>query len=225
MKTSNYIIIAFFTFLFGGIFTLFLTAKIDPRGSQHRELQTIEKPLDSFSVIVAQPGSNIRLVTGTAPQISIEYQKGDTCTLPAFNVQNDTLFVGENPKKNKYWATKVSCIQINSIVGNDKSEIVLEHVQSDTLLVKLNKGNFRYYSGNNKPSNSLRLIAYHSYIQLRDASINNLNLQLKHTEMDAWNNNIKNLSGKLTEESDLSLNQIRKINLETDSTSTYRLNK
>ena len=59
MKTSNYIIIAFFIFLFGGIFLLFLAAKIDPLGSYSQEFLSLEKPLENFSVTVAEAGADI----------------------------------------------------------------------------------------------------------------------------------------------------------------------
>lgn len=225
MKTSNYIILSFFVFLFGGIFVLFLAAKIDPRGSFHPEFITEEKALDNFSVVVAETGANIRIKSGETPKMGLYYLKGDTCTFPSFVVRNDTLFVGSNPPKNKYWSTNIICKQVNSVEGKGKCQINMEQFHCDTLLVKLNKADFRYFAGKNLVGFSLRIIAISSNINMRESVINNLDLNLNQSKMDAWGSHVKNLSGKLNEKSRLSLGKIRKINLEADSTSTYRLEK
>jgi len=225
MKTSNYITISFFVFLFGGIFVLFLAAKIDPRGSYHYERITQEKVLDNFSVVVAESGSNIKLSTAESSKMVLNYSKEDTCNFPAFRVQNDTLFVSSNPPKNQYYQTEILCKQIKSIEGKEKSQITLEQILSDTLLIKLNNSDFRYFPGKNSTDISVNLIASGSIVKIGDATINNLNMTLNQTKMEAWNSHIKNLSGKLNDKTSLSLGQIDKINIEADSTSTYRLNK
>lgn len=225
MKTSNYIILSFFVFLFGGIFVLFLAAKIDPLGSFQHEFITEEKVIDNFSVVVAEPGANIRIKSGDIPKVGLYYLKGDTCTLPSFIVRNDTLFVGSNPPKNKYWSTNVICRQVNSIAGRAKSQINVEEFKFDTLQVRLDKTDFRYFGVKNSSGFSLKLIANESYINIRSASVNNLDISINHTQLDGWENRIKNLSGKLNENSRVSMDKIGKISLETDSTSSYRLEK
>ncbi len=224
MKTSNYIIISFFVCLFGGIFALFLAAKIDPRGSSHYEIITQEKVLDNFTVVVAESGSNIKLYTAESSKMVLNYSKEDTCSFPSFTIKDDTLFISSNPPGNKYYQTEILCKQIKSIDGKEKSQINLERTISDTLFIKLNKSNFRYFPGKNSTDISFNLIATESEIQIGDANIANLNMNLHRTKMDAWGSHIKNLSGKLHEETRLSLGQIDKINIEADSTSTYRLN-
>lgn len=225
MKISNYIILSFFIFLFGGIFILFVTSKIDPRSNRNLELVTEEKPLGNFSVVVAETGANIRIKSGETTKMELYYLKGDTCTFPTYTVRNDTLFVGTNPPKNKYWATNIICRQINRIEGKEKCQINIEQFHCDSLFVQLNKADFRYYSEKSSTAFSLKLIANDSYINLQKANIDKLNLDLSHTQMDSWNNHVKNLSGKLNEKSRLYLDRIQKINIEADSTSTYRLEK
>lgn len=225
MKTSNYITLSFFTFLFGGIFILFLAAKIDPRSDQKQEFVTDEKPLDNFSVIVAEQGANIRIKSGETPKIGLHYHKGDTCVLPVYSVRNDTLFVQANPAKNKYWETNVVCKQVHSIEGREKSRIYLEQHPSDSLSVKLNNSEFKCFPEKNSTSFSLQLTANDSKVSIGEVKMNNLDLQLRKTRIDAWQNHIRNLSGKLTDNSKISLGGVDKISLEADSTSTYRLEK
>lgn len=225
MKTSNYITLSFFTFLFGGIFILFLAAKIDPRSDQKQEFITDEKPLDNFSVVIAEPGANIRIKSGDAPKIGLYYLKDDTCTLPAYIVRNDTLFVQANPQKNGHWSTNVICRQINSIEGKAKSRINVEQLKCDSLLVRLDNAEFYYRREKNPVGFALRLLAFQSKVNLENAFITNLDVNFNKTDMDAWGSHIKNLSGKLNDKSNLSMGRIDRISLEADSTSTYRLEK
>jgi hypothetical protein len=225
MKTSNYITLSFFVFLFGGIFVLFLAAKIDPRGSYHHGKSTQEKVLDDFLVVVAESGANIRLSSGESSKMVLNYSKEDSCSFPAFRVKDDTLFVGSNPPRNKYYRTEILCKQINSIEGKAKSQINVEEFRCDSLLVRLNKTDFRYLGVKNSVGFSLKLIAIDSYINVGSATFSNLDMSLNHTQMDGWGNRIHNLSGKLNEKSRVSMDKIGKISLESDSTSSYRLEK
>lgn len=225
MKTSNYITISFFVFLFGGIFVLFLAAKIDPRGSYHHGRSTQEKALDNFSVVVAESDANIRLSSGESSKMVLNYSKEDSCSFPTYRVKDDTLFVDSNPPRNKYYQTEILCKQINSIEGKAKSKINVEEFKFDSLLVRLNKTDFRYIGVKNSVGFSLKLIANDSYVNIGGAAINNLDMNINHTQMDGWGNRIKNLSGKLNEKSRVSMDKIGKISLESDSTSSYRLEK
>ena len=225
MRTSNYILISFFVFLFGGIFALFLAAKIDPRGSYHHGRSTQEKALDNFSVVVAEQDANIRLITGETSKMVLNYSKEDSCSFPSYKVKDDTLFVGSNPPRNKYYQTEIWCKKISSIEGKTKSKINIEEFRFDSLMVRLNKTDFRYNGVKNSIGLSLKLIANDSYIKIGNAVINNLDMSINHTQMDGWGNRIKNLSGKLNEKSRVSIDKIGKISLESDSTSSYRLEK
>ena len=224
MKTSNYITISFFVCLFGGIFALFLAAKIDPRGSTSHEMLTQEKTLDNFSVVVAKPGANIRLSSGETSKMVLNYSKEDTCTFPAFTVKNDTLFVDSNPPHNKYHPTEIFVNQIICIEGKDKSHIQVDQFYCDSLLVKMNNGEFRFSKQSNSAGFSLCVEAIGSNIQIGEVHITNLDFQLNKSQMNIWRSKVAILSGKLNESSDLTLEGGSKINIEADSTSTYRLN-
>jgi hypothetical protein len=226
MKTSNYIAISFLIFLFGGIFVLFLSARIDPRGSFHQEFLTQEKALDSFSVIVAEQGAGIHLKYGQTSKMVVDYPKGDTCSLPPFTVRNDTLFVSSYSYKKKQRSVDVYCSGLKSIQEKNAAHVTIERqFQADTLLVKLDKAEFSYYSEKDSPQKiSLTLIADQSKVQIGETDLEKLDIQLNNTEMNVWNNSIGSLSGSIKNQSKLYLDTFRKISLEVDSTSTYRLN-
>lgn len=225
MRTSNYILISFFVFLFGGIFVLFLAAKIDPRGSYHHGRSTQEKSLDNFSVVVAEQDANIRLITGETSKMILNYSKEDSCSFPSYKIKDDTLFVGSNPPRNKYYQTEIWCKKINSIEGKAKSRINVEQLKCDSLLVRLDNAEFYYRREKNPVGFALRLLAFQSKVNLENAFITNLDVNFNKTDMDAWGSHIKNLSGKLNDKSNLSMGRIDRISLEADSTSTYRLEK
>lgn len=227
MKTSNYIAISFLIFLFGGIFILFLSARIDPRGSFHQEFLTQEKALDNFSVIIAEQGAGIHLRYGQTSKISIQYSKGDTCSLPPFAVRNDTLFVSSYPDKKKQRIVDVYCNGLKSIQEKEAAHVKIEkQFQADTLLVKLDKAEFSFYSEKDSPKRiSLTLIADQSKVYIGDTNFERLEIQLNNTEMNVWRNSISSLSGSVKNHSKLYIDTFKKISLEVDSTSNYQFSK
>lgn len=225
MKTSNYIIIAFLIFLFGGILTLFVCAKLNPEASRSREYETLEKPSDPFSVIVANSGVNLFVKKGEINKLGIYFLKGEEAIFPPYEVRNDTLFVGAFPKSERRTSLHVFCTNVRSIEGKTNSEIAWEQFTGDSLSVKLNNAGFRHYSRTKTSSAALQIIANNSSVQLGDISIENLDIQLNKTEMNVWNSSVGELSGTLTESSKLSMGRISKISLEVDPSSSYNLNK
>jgi len=225
MKTSNYIAISFFVFLFGGIFVLFLTTKLDPRANEGIRTEIFEKSLDSFSVIVAEARADFRIKSGATSKISNNYHKGETAAFPPYLVRNDTLFVSAFPDNVKVYNVEVSCAKLKCIEGKEKSRITLENFSGDSLQLKLSGAEFRHFAATSSGNVSLRVIADNSNIRISDSSLKNLDIQLIKTEMNVWNTKVTNLSGSMKNSSTLSLGTISKINLEVDSSSNYRLNK
>lgn len=225
MKTSNYIIIAFLIFLFGGILTLFVSAKLNPEASRSREYETLEKPSDPFSVIVANSGANLFVKKGEINKLAIYFRKGEAAIFPPYEVRNDTLFVGAFPESERRTSLHVFCTKVRSIEGKTNSEIAWEQFTGDSLFVKLDNARFRHYSRTKTSSAALQIIANNSSVQLGDISIENLDIQLNKTEMNVWNSSVGELSGTLTESSKLSMGKMSKISLEVDPSSSYNLNK
>lgn len=227
MKTSNYILISFFVFLFGGVFLLYISAKYIPHLYIDQEYSALEKPLDPFSVLIAKPGATVRLRPGETLKMSLFYTKSDSCTLPPFTVRNDTLFVSAYPDNLKQREVNVYCNSLKSIQEEERAKISIEkQFDADTLLVKLESAEFSYFSEQDSPKRiTLTLIANRSKVNIGETNFDHLDIQLNESKMNVWNNSINNLTGSITNNSNLNIVEFKKINLEVDETSKYQLSK
>jgi hypothetical protein len=224
MKTSNYILIAFFVFLITCTFVLFLDAKMNFKS---RQVGLEEKRLETFSVVVAEDGAEFNIRNGEYPRMACYYAKPDTCTFPEYGIRNDTLFVFAcNEKKQPGKSHEIYGRNIKSIVAKVNSIVRLQQFTADTLDVKLDHAVFEAFFDKTKgPTAQLSISASISKITLSGVHLENLNVHLNRTKMNSWNNSISNLSGSLANKSSLSIGAIQKISLDVDSTSTYQLNK
>lgn len=227
MKTSNYILISFFVFLFSGIFLLFLSSKFHVWKVINQEFSTQEKSLGNFSVVVGEPGAKFHLKKGENPSISSTYQKPDSVHFPPFGIRNDTLFVFSYPANDKHWDAEIYCKGIKTIVGKENSYIKIKGLISDSLMVHLNKAEFdcSFNWQNNGQKKIYSVDANESKVNFFESNLDNLEIHLNKTKMTSWNNSIDNLSGVLKNHSSLMVGVFKKISLDVDSTSTYRFNK
>jgi hypothetical protein len=228
MKTSNYIIIAYLTCLFGGIFVLFLAAKVDSTHFENPSLETLEQPLGSFSMVVAESGAKIKLKQGTTSKIMTAFPKGKASKLPPFIVRNDTLFVGADPNNDQQPTAQITYRQINGIFGEEQSRIDLDQFATDTFSITIRAGKLFCFSNYPKPvkSNLNIKASKGAYIQIHSSKIQDLNLSIDHSELNIQNTNIDKLSGTMNNGSKFTnFASIYKLNLEVDSTSTYSMNK
>lgn len=224
MKTSNYILIAFFVFLITCTFVLFLDAKMY---NKDRQIGLQEKRLEPFSVVVAEEGAEFNIRNGEYPRMTCYYDKPDTCTFPEYGIRNDTLFVFACKEKKKpgRWH-EIHGRNIKSIVAKVNSIVKLQQFTADSLDVKLDYAIFEAHFDQTKGSTAqLSIIASNAKINLSRAVFENLNVRLNKTNMNSWDNSIVHLSGSLVNQSKLSIGAIQKISLDVDSTSTYQLNK
>ena len=228
MKTSNYILISFFVFLFGGVFVLFLSSKIHQGGSD-RGLFAEEKRLESFSAVVAEPGANFYLRIGEYPRMLSYYEKPDSCSFPEYGIRNDTLFVFAGKKNIKHsLRNKIDIYgnNIKSIVAKENSYMSLQQFAADTLFVRLNNAKLDAFFDKTKSTTALFSIqAVESDISLTGANIGSIDIQLNKTKMHTWNNSIGSLSGSLKNDSHVTFGWLNKISLDVDSTSAYQLLK
>ena len=222
MKTSNSIMLSFLVFLFGGIFVLFIAAKIHSLNDSKVIWTWQEKALSPFSVVVAEPGAEFSVQYDQSSRIGLSLQLGDTCSFPHFEIRNDTLFVYSFAGRVKQQSVIVFGSSIKTIQGKENSTIQLKQYEGDTLMVKLNKSVFKHYPDNSQHNNfSLILFASESNIQMGGASIQTMEIHLNKTDMTGIGTSISNLTGVLNDHSTLLIGKIRKINLEIDSTSTF----
>jgi hypothetical protein len=224
MKTSNYIIISFFVFLFGGILVLFIAAKFYPKAYPKWIFQ--EKTLEDFSVIVAEPGAVFFLNNGEQPKIKCSSIL-DTCYFPMYAVRNDTLFVSSYQDNKTIQHIDVFCKSIKSIQGRERSNININKFHFDTLIVKLEQSVFRFsVERNSSKSSSVKLIANQSNVDMGQSNFDKLEIQIGQTNFNTSNSDIISLSGSLKDHSNLLfLGKAKNVNLEVDSTSTYQIYK
>ena len=130
MKTSNYILIAFFTFLFGGTFVLFLTAKIYNKTDNSITWTCEEKKLEPFSVVVAEPGADFSLqIECHDPIIRCAHPPKEASVFPPFTVRNDTLFVSALATETEVRTPRVTETEVRTLsvtVRSIKSVIAKE---------------------------------------------------------------------------------------------------
>ncbi len=226
MKTSKFISISYLIFLFGGIFVLFLAAKIHSNHEDAINWTWQEKALKSFSIVVAGPGAEFTLKDAQYPRIGLSFQKGDTCLFPSYGIRNDTLFVYSYSGKVKPKVLTIFCSGIKTIVGKENSTILMEQFRDDSLVVKLEKAKFRYFPNNaNLNRFSMILLASQSNINIGAANFNMLEVNLKQSQLTGRTMSVHSLSGVLNDHSSLVMGHTNKIRLDADSTSTYHVFK
>jgi hypothetical protein len=143
MKASNLIIILFAVIFWGG------TLLLEKPKSAPIPVIAKTKKMDQFSVVVAQPGSQVFLQMQfsdnkfpTYSHVSHVPGNGELSTSPSFGVRNDTLFVFATSGKKEHENDSFYCTKIKSIVGMEKSVIKVWDIKVDTLKVKLSYANF-----------------------------------------------------------------------------------
>lgn len=225
MKTSSYIILSFLVFLFGGIFVLFTAAKIHSINEPKVILTWQEKPISPFSVVVAEPGAEVNVKYEQNSRIGLSLQKGDSCIYPPFEIRNDTLFVHPYVGKVKQRSVFVLGDGIKTIQGKENSTIWIKQFEGDTLVLKLNDAKLQFFPDKfNFKKFSCIISANRSTVEMGSVNFDQLDVNLNQTQMNTNSIKVSNFLGVLKDHSTLLLSDIKRINLESDSTSTYKLN-
>lgn len=230
MKTSNYIFSVFLIFLFGGILLLFIGAKIYNQGDKEGNFLTQEKALNTFSVVVAEPGANFVLKNGTQNKISQSYMKESVSKLAPFIVRNDTLFVYavNKEKTNKQVQSKggyfitvpnIFCKNVKYVIAKEKSRVNLEQFKTDSLNINLNTADLNW---SYEKVAFVSINAKNSNIYFEGEDLEKLAVRLDKTELRVYvQKRINNLSGSLKNHSDGAFSLSNRINLDIDETSNY----
>lgn len=224
MKTSNYITISYFTFLFIGIFVLFTAAKIHSLNEPKVIWTWQEKPISPFSVVVAEPGAEVNVKYEQNPRIGLSLQKGDSCIYPPFEIRNDTLFVHPYVGNVKLRSVFVLGTGIKTVLGKENSTIWIKQFEGDTLVVKLNDAKLQFFPDRfNFKKFSCIISANRSNVDMGSVNFDQLDVNLNQTQMNTNSIKVSKFSGVLKDHSILLLSDLKRINIESDSTSTCRL--
>jgi hypothetical protein len=230
MKTSNYIFSAFLIFLFGGILLLFIGAKFYKGADNEDSFLTQEKPLNTFSVVVAEPGANFVLKNGAQNKISQRYLKELAPDFAPFKVRNDTLFVysvkeedsnkqGQSTGGYFIIVPEIFCKKVKCIIAKEKSKINLEGFEADSLSINLNTAEFvwRY-----DKAGFVSINAKNSNIYFEGKDLEKLTIQLDKTKLRVvTKERIDKLSGSLKNDSEGDFSYGNSVRLDADKTSRY----
>lgn len=224
MKTSNKIFLSFLIFLFGGIIFLCIGSKYYKEINDPTNFAIEQKPLSSFSVVVADSSANFNLRNAKENKIIQPYRKDSIANFPSFIVRNDTLFISSGKQihglpENYRVATEVFCIKIKNIVVKGNSYISMNDFKVDTLMININKSklDLRFDS-----ISYISLQAKNSEIYLEGQKLEKLVVNLDKTKLNApIKKRIDNLAGSLKNTSGCNFCLSNEIRLEADKTSTY----
>ncbi len=224
MKTSNIIITSFLIFLFSGIILLYMGSKYYDNPTN---FLSEEKPLSSFSVVVAEPGTIFNLKSGKENKAHQLYLKGTVPNITSFEVRNDTLFISSKElKKDEVIHTKnvteVFCINTKSIVAKENSVIRLLGLQADTLNLAIRKSHLEW-RGFTKVA-LLYVEGQDSYVFLEGKKLDKIDVKLDKTQLNIDSKkNVKSISGKIKNTSTFDCPSSMVVNLESDKSSRIYL--
>lgn len=227
MKTSNIIITAFLTFLFGGIILLYIGSKYYKGYDDPTNFLSEEKPLPSFSVVVAQPGTIFNLKSGKENKAHQLYLKGTVPNISSFEVRNDTLFISSKElKKDELKHTKnvteVFCINTKSIVARENSEIRMIGFQTDSLNIIMKKSRLDWREF--EKITFLSVEGKDSDIYLNGGKLDKINVKLDKTILNIDSKgNVKGIFGSIKNASTFDCPNSMVVNLESDKSSNIYL--
>jgi hypothetical protein len=205
MKTSNYIIIAFFTFIIGGMLVLFIVKKdheeVERSGVINMAVSSNNiTDLANFSVIVAEPNARFSIGQSDSCRLTVYYPEKEDKPQNLYQISGDTLYLletGDGVSVNLYLNVPE---QLSSLVAKEDSRINLRNFNLD----------------------SLSVFAQDAHVFITDTNIGNFLLQANNTRVELYSNTINQISANL--ENNTSLTSSRNIDnviIEKDSTSKY----
>ena len=204
MKTSNYILIAFFSFIIGSILVLFIAAighENDPYGGAPGYEQK-ECPLEDFSVIVVESNLRVHFNSSENNSLSFYLPKGQEVSEKPFRISNDTLFIYPILGFELHHTLQLSGNRLSTVIAKNNSRVSIRHFNSETLSVDIQQANF----------------------SLDDSDVRKLNIQGDKAEVWIHSTKIDLLSARLKNESSLNVHgNVNKIDIEKDETSRYSL--
>ena len=200
MKTSNYILIALFSFIIGSILVLFIAAighENNPYGAESGS-EKREYSLEDFSVIVTE--SNVFFHSSENNSLAFFLLPEDHEKVKnSFRVSNDTLFI--------FPIAGIEHINLN-VYGNRLSAVIAKNNSR----VSINRFN----------SETLSVDVQHATFTLDNSDIRELNVLGDKANIRVYSNKVESLSAQLKNESSLDISRnANKVDIEKDETSRY----
>ena len=224
MKTSNAILLSFLIFIFAGITLIFITSKYCKGYYDESNYTTQEKPIPSFSVIVAEPSASFTLQNGKINTITIRHRKDTVAHFAPFTVRNDTLFISSDKKgkfnENRQMITPtIFCKNVKQIVAKEKANVNMQEFKTDTLGITMNKAILNWWGIDQVDFVCLNTKS--SNVNFTIKNLKKIDFQLDETALSITNETgIKSVSGSLKNKSSADFFMDGKVNLDIDKSST-----
>lgn len=183
MKTSNKIIVAFATFILGGMLLLFVDAKQN-KIKMANDLTFKEYSLPAFSVVVAENGSELHVDQSESRIIKVQYNKNKHTPIKLYEVTNDTLHIYSG------LCLFVKCPKISAIIGNKPLWVGVNNFSPDSITIKMNGGKLFWNDYDYKPKKiegivNIGLITNDSaYVQIRNIKLLNISVKSNNSEVN-----------------------------------------
>jgi hypothetical protein len=204
MKTSNYILIAFFAFIIGATLTL----SIDSIGHENEDGRIVNEAdikkekftLPEFKVLVVEDNARYYVEESDGNSIQLSYLKDLAISPDFYRISEDTLYV--NIVSTSLINVHISCQNLSSIIAKNKVYVRFNSLVTDHLQMDLD----------------------HAELSIREFQATSIDIQALHSVIRLHEGKIDILSARLTDESTISSSSnINKVDIEKDSSSNYNL--
>lgn len=215
MKTSKKILIGFMSIFCLSLLSFMITVD---KGSNIEFVEN-EESLPNFTIIKAYNDCNVTLETNDVSSINFSHIK-DSNVIKPYTLSGDTLILNQlkSGKHNLHYSVKSTNIQELII---DKANVGINIRQDSIKIISLNNGWLRVYK--NSSINHLQLNAINkSRSNFYTDQINTLELHVNDADVTS-NNRISNVNLKAENNASVRLQHVKKLSVECDSTSTYRI--
>jgi len=204
MKTSNYILIALFSFIVGSILVLFIAAighENNPYG-RGPNFEKKEYSLEDFSVMVVDPNLHIEFGPSENNSLSFYLTKDREVSEKPFRISNDTLFVYSVAGLERRHSLRVSGNKLSAVVVKNDSHVSINHFNSEALSVDVQQASF----------------------SIDNSDIRELNVSGDKAGIRMFSSKIESISARLKNESSFDIyRNANKLDIEKDETSRYSL--
>lgn len=219
-KTSKIIFISYFSFI-ASLFVIFtIMGFANNNINRFSSFEKTETQLDTFSHIYVSPDCRVVIEKSDSTKLIHQYPDSEEFIETSHEIKNDTLFI---QKTNKRISTRIQADNIKSVSG-DKCNVNITKLKQEALDVNIvNSSHVSLYEDikldtlNMNLSSSSRFNSSTGKIENLVLNVNNSYVYLQ-TKME-----LTLIKGQILNNSTVSTPISKKIQIESDSTSTFRL--
>ncbi|HEY5590301.1 MAG TPA: hypothetical protein VIK55_04715 [Paludibacter sp.] len=222
MKKSSIIAIAWGIFVVGGLLTYLIDQRIYENNVTPLNALWKKIELPSFSVIVAEKGSDLHVEQSDSNKLSIEYYKGSIIPSKLYTLSKDTLYVYSGLR------LFLKCKNVNTIIGRKHFWMGITNVAPKDLKIEMSDGDFYYYNTDSisKRITNLSVQARDSaFLEINDRFVENVEINSDSADVKI-ETTAKNITANLKNKASLNFNNsFQNLKVEKDKTSYYGIGR